>query len=159
MLVMEITRSVKIPQLPTFKILSFRPIRVFIFQMFSNVILKELSQNSSPLTCSCIVHFVRTCLSGKLTFFERQYNYVIIGFSIFRGHHEFLLLCLKVLCMHLSLALNNNGGSNLVGKQAKPLRNLLFKLIDTETPDSIQQVRFYHLVLSHWEALAVSILP
>ena len=61
--------------------------------------------------------------------------------------------------MHLSLALNNNGGSNLVGKQAKPLRNLLFKLIDTETPDSIQQVRFYHIVLSHWEALAFSILP
>ena len=69
MLVMDITCSVKIPQLPTFKILSFCPIRVFIFQMFSNVILKELFQNSSPLTCSCIVHFVRTCLSGKINIF------------------------------------------------------------------------------------------
>ena len=57
----------------------------------------------------------------------------------FREHREFVLLCLKVLCVHLSLAQVTLGSKNL-GKQAKPLRNLLFKLIDMKTPESIQQV-------------------
>ena len=85
------------------------------------------------------VNSQKVCIYGSMS--RALFACTDIYQLIFREYHEFLLLCLKVLCTHLSLALSNSLGSNLVGKQAKPLRNLLFKLIDTETPDSIQQVR------------------
>ncbi|KAK3583560.1 hypothetical protein CHS0354_026149 [Potamilus streckersoni] len=53
-------------------------------------------------------------------------------------HHYFVLLCLKVLCTHLSLAITGNMTVDVLGEQAKPLRNLLFRMVDTNTPDSIQ---------------------
>ena len=77
----------------------------------------------------------------------------------FREHHEFVLLCLKVLCVHLSLAQVTLGSKNL-GKQAKPLRNLLFKLIDMKTPESIQQVikRMVHKSMQCKSLLVVACL-
>lgn len=57
-------------------------------------------------------------------------------------HQHFVLLCLKVLCVHMSLAQNSSMFKNPLGEQAKPLRNLLFKLIDIKTTDSIQQALY-----------------
>ncbi|XP_061589686.1 probable E3 ubiquitin-protein ligase HERC1 isoform X2 [Cololabis saira] len=56
-----------------------------------------------------------------------------------RDHHHFLLLCMKLLSIHLSLAHAGGTGSMVLGAQGRPLRNLLFRLIDTNMPDSIQQ--------------------
>uniref|UniRef100_A0A4W6C7G9 HECT-type E3 ubiquitin transferase n=1 Tax=Lates calcarifer TaxID=8187 RepID=A0A4W6C7G9_LATCA len=56
-----------------------------------------------------------------------------------RDHHQFLLLCMKLLSIHLSLAHAGGTGAMVLGAQSRPLRNLLFRLIDTNMPDSIQQ--------------------
>ncbi|XP_058472668.1 probable E3 ubiquitin-protein ligase HERC1 [Solea solea] len=56
-----------------------------------------------------------------------------------RDHHQFLLLCMKLLSIHLSLAHAGGTGAMVLGAQSRPLRNLLFRLIDTSMPDSIQQ--------------------
>ncbi|XP_028317880.1 probable E3 ubiquitin-protein ligase HERC1 [Gouania willdenowi] len=56
-----------------------------------------------------------------------------------RDHHHFLLLCMKLLSIHLSLAHAGGTGTVVLGSQGRPLRNLLFRLIDTNMPDSIQQ--------------------
>lgn len=57
-----------------------------------------------------------------------------------REHHQFVLLCLKLLSIHLSLAHAGGTGASVLGVQGRPLRNLLFRLIDSNVPDSIQQV-------------------
>ncbi|KAJ0013026.1 hypothetical protein NQD34_017360 [Periophthalmus magnuspinnatus] len=54
-------------------------------------------------------------------------------------HHQFLLLCMKLLSIHLSLAHAGGTGAVVLGAQSRPLRNLLFRLIDTNMPDEIQQ--------------------
>ncbi|XP_042364650.1 probable E3 ubiquitin-protein ligase HERC1 isoform X3 [Plectropomus leopardus] len=56
-----------------------------------------------------------------------------------RDHHQFLLLCMKLLSIHLSLAHAGGTGAMVLGAQGRPLRNLLFRLIDTNMPESIQQ--------------------
>ncbi|KAM3600471.1 uncharacterized protein V6R79_024041 [Siganus canaliculatus] len=56
-----------------------------------------------------------------------------------RDHHQFLLLCMKLLSIHLSLAHAGGTGAMVLGAQGRPLRNLLFRLIDTNMPDAIQQ--------------------
>ncbi|XP_033952277.1 probable E3 ubiquitin-protein ligase HERC1 isoform X3 [Pseudochaenichthys georgianus] len=56
-----------------------------------------------------------------------------------RDHHQFILLCMKLLSIHLSLAHAGGTGAMVLGAQGRPLRNLLFRLIDTNMPDSIQQ--------------------
>ncbi|XP_076014530.1 putative E3 ubiquitin-protein ligase HERC1 isoform X2 [Genypterus blacodes] len=56
-----------------------------------------------------------------------------------RDHHQFLLLCMKLLSIHLSLAHAGGTGAMVLGAQGRPLRNLLFRLIDTNMPDSIHQ--------------------
>ncbi|XP_014842886.1 PREDICTED: probable E3 ubiquitin-protein ligase HERC1 isoform X1 [Poecilia mexicana] len=56
-----------------------------------------------------------------------------------RDHHHFLLLCMKLLSIHLSLAHAGGTGAMVLGAQGRPLRNLLFRLIDTNIPESIQQ--------------------
>ncbi|XP_035829751.1 probable E3 ubiquitin-protein ligase HERC1 isoform X3 [Aplysia californica] len=54
-------------------------------------------------------------------------------------HQQFVLLCLRLLSSHLSLALTCGLGSEVLGSQTKPLRNLLFRLVDTNTPEPIQK--------------------
>ncbi|KAK7896525.1 hypothetical protein WMY93_021850 [Mugilogobius chulae] len=54
-------------------------------------------------------------------------------------HHQFLLMCMKLLSVHLSLANAGGTGAIVLGAQSRPLRNLLFRLIDTNMPDEIQQ--------------------
>ncbi|KAM8827696.1 putative E3 ubiquitin-protein ligase HERC1 isoform 4-T4 [Spinachia spinachia] len=56
-----------------------------------------------------------------------------------RDQHQFILLCMKLLSIHLSLAHAGGTGAMVLGAQGRPLRNLLFRLIDTNMPDSIQQ--------------------
>lgn len=58
-----------------------------------------------------------------------------------REHQQFVLLCLKLLCTHLQLALAGGLTASVLGNQARPLRHLLFRLIDANTPASIQKVR------------------
>nr|XP_014345328.1 PREDICTED: probable E3 ubiquitin-protein ligase HERC1 [Latimeria chalumnae] len=60
-------------------------------------------------------------------------------FSSIREHHQFVLLCLKLLSTHLSLAQIGGIGPALLGAEGRPIRNLLFRLIDSAVPDSIQQ--------------------
>ncbi|KAM6984699.1 putative E3 ubiquitin-protein ligase HERC1 [Aplochiton taeniatus] len=56
-----------------------------------------------------------------------------------REHHQFVLLCMKLLSIHLSLAHAGGTGATVLGAQGRPLRNLLFRLIDSNVPESIQQ--------------------
>ncbi|KAJ8338960.1 hypothetical protein SKAU_G00357460 [Synaphobranchus kaupii] len=56
-----------------------------------------------------------------------------------REHHQFVLLCMKLLSIHLSLAHAGGTGATVLGAQGRPLRNLLFRLIDSSAPESIQQ--------------------
>ncbi|EPY81720.1 guanine nucleotide exchange factor p532 isoform 1-like protein [Camelus ferus] len=59
--------------------------------------------------------------------------------SGFREHHSFLKLCLKLLSNHLALALAGGVATSILGRQAGPLRNLLFRLMDSTVPDEIQE--------------------
>ncbi|GFR70953.1 HECT and RLD domain-containing E3 ubiquitin protein ligase family member 1, partial [Elysia marginata] len=60
-------------------------------------------------------------------------------FSTKHQHQHFVLLCLKLLASHLSLALTCGLGSEVLGNQTRPLRVLLFRLVDTNTPEPIQK--------------------
>ncbi|XP_032830981.2 putative E3 ubiquitin-protein ligase HERC1 isoform X4 [Petromyzon marinus] len=60
-------------------------------------------------------------------------------FPTSREHHHFVLLCLKLLSTHLSLAMAGGVATSILGRQARPLRNLLFRLMDSSVPDSIQE--------------------
>ncbi|GFO36542.1 HECT and rld domain-containing e3 ubiquitin protein ligase family member 1, partial [Plakobranchus ocellatus] len=62
-----------------------------------------------------------------------------LPFSNKQQHQHFVLLCLKLLTSHLSLALTCGLGSEVLGNQTRPLRILLFRLIDTNTPELIQK--------------------
>uniref|UniRef100_A0A4W3J8I3 HECT-type E3 ubiquitin transferase n=1 Tax=Callorhinchus milii TaxID=7868 RepID=A0A4W3J8I3_CALMI len=62
-----------------------------------------------------------------------------LPFSSQREHHHFVFLCLKLLSTHLSLAQAGGTGAAVLGQQGKPLRNLLFRLIDSDVPDSIEK--------------------
>ncbi len=57
-----------------------------------------------------------------------------------REHHNFLKLCLRLLSNHLALALAGGVATSILGRQARPLRNLLFRLMDASVPDEIQEV-------------------
>lgn len=65
----------------------------------------------------------------------------VISLCIFREHHNFLKLCLRLLSNHLALALAGGVATSILGRQARPLRNLLFRLMDSSVPDEIQEVR------------------
>ncbi|XP_055489136.1 LOW QUALITY PROTEIN: probable E3 ubiquitin-protein ligase HERC1 [Leucoraja erinacea] len=56
-----------------------------------------------------------------------------------REHHHFVFLCLKLLSTHLSLAQTGGTGATVLGQQGRPLRNLLFRLIDSDVPSSIEE--------------------
>ncbi|XP_053720543.1 probable E3 ubiquitin-protein ligase HERC1 isoform X1 [Synchiropus splendidus] len=56
-----------------------------------------------------------------------------------REHHHFLKLCLRLLSNHLALALAGGVATSILGRQARPLRNLLFRLMDSSVPDDIQE--------------------
>ncbi|XP_063305478.1 probable E3 ubiquitin-protein ligase HERC1 isoform X3 [Pelobates fuscus] len=63
-----------------------------------------------------------------------------LPFPSSREHHSFLKLCLKMLSNHLALALAGGVATSILGRQAGPLRNLLFRLMDASVPDEIQEV-------------------
>ncbi|KAB1277623.1 putative E3 ubiquitin-protein ligase HERC1 [Camelus dromedarius] len=62
-----------------------------------------------------------------------------LPFPSSREHHSFLKLCLKLLSNHLALALAGGVATSILGRQAGPLRNLLFRLMDSTVPDEIQE--------------------
>ncbi|XP_048472974.1 probable E3 ubiquitin-protein ligase HERC1 [Rhincodon typus] len=62
-----------------------------------------------------------------------------LPFPSSREHHNFLKLCLKLLSNHLALAVAGGVATSILGKQARPLRNLLFRLMDSSVPDEIQE--------------------
>ncbi|XP_063233987.1 probable E3 ubiquitin-protein ligase HERC1 isoform X2 [Bacillus rossius redtenbacheri] len=53
-------------------------------------------------------------------------------------HHKFVLLCLKLLSAHLSLAQSGGLTPSVLGAQATPLRHLLFRMMDMPTPPGIR---------------------
>jgi len=60
-------------------------------------------------------------------------------------HERFVQLSLRLLSIHLSMALARGVTSaavTVVGSQAGPLRNLLFRLMDMNLPLGIQQVPY-----------------
>ncbi|CAF90789.1 unnamed protein product [Tetraodon nigroviridis] len=64
-----------------------------------------------------------------------------LPFPSSREHHHFLKLCLRLLSNHLALALAGGVATSILGRQARPLRNLLFRLMDSSVPDEIQEAR------------------
>ncbi|XP_054287973.1 probable E3 ubiquitin-protein ligase HERC1 [Macrosteles quadrilineatus] len=58
-----------------------------------------------------------------------------------REHEQFVRLCLKLLCAHLSLATTGaTPSASVLGDQATALRHLLFRLVDVLTPASVEAV-------------------
>ncbi|XP_016128716.1 probable E3 ubiquitin-protein ligase HERC1 [Sinocyclocheilus grahami] len=62
-----------------------------------------------------------------------------LPFPSSKEHHNFLKLCLRLLSNHLALALAGGVATSILGWQARPLRNLLFRLMDASVPDEIQE--------------------
>ncbi|XP_061671695.1 probable E3 ubiquitin-protein ligase HERC1 isoform X2 [Syngnathoides biaculeatus] len=62
-----------------------------------------------------------------------------LPFPSSKEHHNFLKLCLRLLSNHLALALAGGVATSILGHQARPLRNLLFRLMDSSVPDEIQE--------------------
>lgn len=60
-------------------------------------------------------------------------------FHSHREHRHFVQLCLKMLSTHLSLAQVGGMTCTVLGNQAPLLRNLLFRLLDSNIPDSIRE--------------------
>ena len=60
-----------------------------------------------------------------------------------REHERFVQMSLRLLSIHLSMALARgvtSAAMGVVGSQAGPLRTLLFRLLDMNLPQTIQQV-------------------
>ena len=51
-----------------------------------------------------------------------------------------MLLCLELLSDHLSLATAAGAPPSVLGEHARPLRHLLFRLLDTTVSDDLQEV-------------------
>ncbi|XP_048583459.1 probable E3 ubiquitin-protein ligase HERC1 isoform X5 [Nematostella vectensis] len=54
-------------------------------------------------------------------------------------HHKFVLLCLRLLSVHLSLAVSAGASSNVLGVHTTSLRKLLFGLLDASVSEEIQE--------------------
>jgi len=68
-----------------------------------------------------------------------------VSVTVCSEHERFVLLSLRLLSIHLSMALARgltSAAVAVVGSQAGPLRNLLFRLMDMNMPQTIQQVCF-----------------
>ncbi len=61
-----------------------------------------------------------------------------------------MLLCLRLLSTHLSLAMAGGVVGSVLGNQARPLRNLLFRLVDTTMPQTVENVRSSRADQSHY---------
>ncbi|XP_043933675.1 probable E3 ubiquitin-protein ligase HERC1 isoform X2 [Protopterus annectens] len=90
------------------------------------------------------VDLEESTFSHLRSFLERYCDGVInedppLPFPSSREHHNFLKLCLKLLSNHLALALAGGVATSILGRQARPLRNLLFRLMDASVPDEIQE--------------------
>ena len=59
----------------------------------------------------------------------------------FRECCEFMLLCLELLSDHLSLATAAGAPAGILGEHVRPLRHLLFRLLDATVSDDLQEVR------------------
>lgn len=62
-------------------------------------------------------------------------------FSSHQEHEEFAVLCLRLLCAHLSLSHIAGSDTSLIfGAQANPLRRYLFRLVDISLPKSVSMI-------------------
>ncbi|XP_063888404.1 probable E3 ubiquitin-protein ligase HERC1 isoform X2 [Scylla paramamosain] len=59
-------------------------------------------------------------------------------FASVRDQEKFVLLCLQLLNTHLSLALTGGMAQAVLGAEATPLRELLFRLVDAKLPRAIE---------------------
>lgn len=62
-----------------------------------------------------------------------------LPFQSKQDHCQFIHLCLKILGTHLSLAQASGVSKGILGDHSRPFRNLLFRLLDIDTPPSVQQ--------------------
>lgn len=121
---------------------TWRRVRSLIYATSWKAIVMELV--TTPHQLPSFVKGVIFTFSWQKHTHLPQGNFIqtkIIWISLcLRDHHHFILLCMKLLSIHLSLAHAGGTGAMVLGAQGRPLRNLLFRLIDTDMPDSIQQV-------------------
>nr|CAB3252556.1 probable E3 ubiquitin-protein ligase HERC1 [Phallusia mammillata] len=59
-------------------------------------------------------------------------------FSSNSEHHNFVLLCLRLLIAHLRLAVTATLSNHVLGKEALVLRVLLFRVIDQDAPEFVK---------------------
>uniref|UniRef100_A0A0L8HTX3 HECT-type E3 ubiquitin transferase n=1 Tax=Octopus bimaculoides TaxID=37653 RepID=A0A0L8HTX3_OCTBM len=62
-----------------------------------------------------------------------------LPFNTKQDHCHFIQLCLNILGTHLSLAQASGVSKGILGDHSRPFRNLLFRLLDIDTPPSVQQ--------------------
>ena len=69
---------------------------------------------------------------------------IFVSFFVFVSEcHQFTLLCLELLSNHLSLASTAGASACVLGKHTRPLRQLLFRLLDTTTSEDMQEVNYF----------------
>lgn len=73
-----------------------------------------------------------------------KFSLVFTVSSYFSDHQRFVLLCLRLLKVHLQLANTGSLSSQIFGKESQPIRNLLFLLIDEDSPKEIEEVNLYY---------------
>ncbi|XP_044756783.1 probable E3 ubiquitin-protein ligase HERC1 [Coccinella septempunctata] len=54
-----------------------------------------------------------------------------------QDHCRFVLLCLRLLCNHLSLCFSGSLGHNVLRKHARSLRTIIFRLVDIDSPPEV----------------------
>ncbi|XP_045467504.1 probable E3 ubiquitin-protein ligase HERC1 isoform X2 [Harmonia axyridis] len=109
----------------------------------------SIAWTSIPSECPMILRHKIFCLdlhenTFKLfnKFLEKytntfKYEMPPVPFKTTSDHQRFVLLCLRLLCNHLSLCFNGNLGHNMLRKHSKSLRTVLFRLVDIESPPEI----------------------
>ncbi|XP_063108505.1 probable E3 ubiquitin-protein ligase HERC1 [Cavia porcellus] len=91
------------------------------------------------------VDLEESTISHLRSFLERYCDKINSEILPCLSHHQgnisFLKLCLKLLSNHLALALAGGVATSILGRQAGPLQNLLFRLMDSTVPDEIQEIK------------------
>ena len=66
--------------------------------------------------------------------------FVYLFVCLFRDNNEFVVYCLNLLKLHLKCAVFLSNSQDSIGREIIPLGQLLFKLMDSSTPQPIQNV-------------------
>ena len=107
-----------------------------------NMALLSAKKPTTVVTCSTIPS--HRCNLVEVIFIRYTVRdcWLIIYFLLFFSEcRQFMLLSLELLSDHLSLATAARAPPSVLGQHSRPLRLLLFRLLDETVSDDLQEVR------------------